>query len=248
MWRWNHASNSLFELKFSNIFHRKKTSVLKIKTDFKWFTHSLANAFLGNRNIYFSKKKITEKCREKNGKKTDYESIREISKAHYVIIFFHHSHLESMFIQINIYLSLIRTKSGAFGLAHVQNKVTLYRIESIQCIHSMKDREKYLTRRILIIDFVRLLFRLHDNFSGTQSTAYYDVCVYSYIRNEKKRDIDDHFETDRLRQALKLYIKKPENGGMKKSRLQRKEHASFACLCWEQLKCSHIYLSRSSIV
>lgn len=123
-----------------------------------------------------------------------------------------------MFNQINIYLSLIRTKSDAFDLAHVSNKVTLYSLESIQCIHSMKDREKYLTRRILIIDFVRLLFRLHDNFSGSQSTAYYDVCACIRTFRMKKRDIDDHFETDRLRQALKLYMKKPENGGMKKSR------------------------------
>lgn len=115
-----------------------------------------------------------------------------------------------MFNQINIYLSLIRTKSDAFDLAHVSNKVTLYSPESIQCIHSMKDREKYLTRR--------LLFRLHDNFSGSQSTAYYDVCACIRTFRMKKRDIDDHFETDRLRQALKLYMKKPENGGMKKSR------------------------------
>lgn len=42
------------------------------------------------------------------------------------------------------------------------------------------------------------------------------ACIRTF--GMKKKDIDDHFETDRLRQALKLYMKKPENGGMKKSR------------------------------
>lgn len=62
--------------------------------------------------------------------------------------FLYHSHLNLLFDQKNLYICLMRSIRTCASVEYAAPH---------QWKHSMKDRDKYLTRRISIIDFVSLL-------------------------------------------------------------------------------------------